>query len=472
MKWTRMVSLFAVLLTVPLHIAVRARRAARMDQERAAWNLVVVTLDTIRADRLGAYGYPNANTPTLDGLARDGVLFEQVESAAPLTLPAHCSLFTGRFPFQHGVHDNGVPLNTAEITLAQVLHAQGVRTGAVTAAYVLDSTLGLARGFETYDGTFHPRRGVAQHLEGIRRPADEVVKRAIDWIDTVTSHRFFAWLHLYDAHAPYTRSYGSADARVGYQGAIAFIDSQIGRLMTFLDARRLTDRTVLVIVGDHGESLGEHGERTHGLFIYEAVTRVPLIVRTPDRELRGRRVPEVVRSVDVMPTLLDLLHVEAPQSIAGISLLPRMNGAADASDLEAYSETMYPRYHFGWSALRAVRVGRFKFIAAPHPELYDLHDDPGEERNVYGLRPALAASLMARLQAREHTGSGTAARNPELDREARERLDALGYVAGRRLSRRDSAASALEDPKDKIALYQLITGDRTRSTTPNIEDGR
>jgi choline-sulfatase len=471
MNHPRIAILFVVLLALPLHMTLRARRAARVDQERAAWNLIVVTLDTIRPDRLGPYGFPDANTPTLDRLARDGVLFEQAESAAPLTLPAHCSLFTGRFPFQHGVHDNGVPLNATEITLAQVLQAHGFRTGAVAAAYVLDSTLGLARGFETYDGTFHPRRGEGLHLEGIRRSADEVVNRAIDSIDRVSSRRFFVWLHFYDAHAPYARSYGGAGEQVGYQGAIAFIDSQIGRLMTFLDARRLTDRTVIVIVGDHGESLGEHGERAHGFFIYEAVTRVPLIIRTPDRELRGRRMPGVVRSVDVMPTLLDLLQVEAPRSIAGISLLPRMRRAADALDLEAYSETMYPQYHFGWSALRAVRIGRFKFIAAPHPELYDLHDDPGEERNVYALRPALAAALAMRLQAREQTGGGTAARSPELNREARERLHALGYVGGR-LAPRDCASSVLEDPKDKIALYQLITGDRTRNTALNIEEGR
>jgi arylsulfatase A-like enzyme len=469
MSHPRFVPVVVLLLALPAGLALRARLVAhQLERDRARWNVIVVTVDTTRADRLGAYGFRDANTPAIDRLARDGVLFEQAESPAPLTLPAHSSLFTGRFPFQHGVRDNNVPLNDTEITLAQVLQAHGIRTGAVTAAYVLDSRFGLARGFDMYDGSFHPRRGDGPHLEGIRRAADEVVNRAMEWIDTVSSTQFFAWLHFYDAHAPYAAPLRDVDEKIGYQGAIAFIDSQIGRLMAFLDARRLATRTVIVLVGDHGESLGEHGERAHGFFIYEAVTRVPLIIRTPDSELRGRRVSHVVRSVDVMPTVLDLLNVRAPSSIAGVSLLPRMKGLVyDSEELETYSETMYPQYHFGWSALRAVRAGRFKFIAAPRPELYDLDEDPGERRNLYALRPSLAAALAGRLRTWEQTGGGSAARDPQLDRDARERLDALGYV-GRRLDWHDSPTSLLEDPKDKIALYQLVTGDRARHTAARV----
>lgn len=451
-------------------VAVLGLRTDRLGAERSTWNVLVLTLDTTRADRLGAYGFVGADTPHIDRLAREGVLFEQAESVAPLTLPAHCSLFTGRFPFQHGVRDNGSPLNSTERTLAQVLKAEGVRTAAFAAAYVLDARWGLARGFEQYDGIFKPRRDDGRQREDVRRPADEVVDHALAWLDTVSGSRFFAWLHFYDADAPYESPDGHANRAPGYQGAISFVDSQVGRVLAFLDARHLRERTLVVLVGDHGESLGEHGERTHGLFVYEGVTRVPLIIRAPSPRMRGRRVTDVVRSVDVMPTVLGLLGIPILASITGTTLVPRMTGATHEAELETYSETMYPRDHFGWSELRALRAGRFKLIAAPRPELYDLDTDPGEEHNLYQSRPALAATLAGRLRAREQHAQERAPSDRAIDPDARARLAAVGYVGGS--SDIGRPGTELPDPKDNIGLYQLITGDRKRLTPRGADDVR
>jgi arylsulfatase A-like enzyme len=429
-------------------------------RDPSAWNILLLTLDTTRADRLGAYGFAGADTPNIDRVAREGVLFEQAESAAPLTLPAHTSLFTGRFPFQHGVRDNGAVLDPGELTLAQVLQTRGFRTAAFPASYVLDARWGLTRGFELYDGTFGHRGGDGAQGDGMRRSADQIVDRALAWLHTTSDARFFGWLHFYDAHTPYDPPQGQAYTATGYQGEIAFIDSQIGRVLAFLDARHLRDRTLVVLVGDHGESLGEHGERTHGLFVYEAVTRVPLIISAPSSRMRGRRVADVVRSVDVMPTVLDLLGIRVPSSVAGVTLGPRMTGATRETEIETYSETMYPRYHFGWSGLRALRTGRFKLIDAPRPELYDLAADPGEEHNLYELRPALAAALARRLREREVGDTRTVPGGHAIDPDTAARLAALGYVSGVALER--ESTTSLADPKDQIGLYQLITGDRKR----------
>jgi arylsulfatase A-like enzyme len=450
---------FVLVLAVAAGLVGRKVSTGEWGRGRPAWNVLILTLDTTRADRLGAYGFAAANTPNIDRVAREGVLFEQAESAAPLTLPAHTSLFTGRFPFQHGVRDNGAVLDPGELTLAQVLQTRGFRTAAFPASYVLDARWGLTRGFDLYDGTFG-YRGDGSPGHGMRRSADQIVDRALAWLDTASDARFFGWLHFYDAHTPYDPPQGQAYTATGYQGEIAFIDSQIGRVLAFLDARHLRDHTLVVLVGDHGESLGEHGERTHGLFVYEAVTRVPLIISAPSSRMRGRRVTDVVRSVDVMPTVLDLLGIRVPSSVAGMTLAPRMIGATREAEVDTYSETMYPRYHFGWSGLRALRAGRFKLIDAPRPELYDLATDPGEEHNLYQLRPALAAALVRRLRAREPNGTGRTPGGHAIDPDTAARLAALGYVSGVALER--ESTTSLADPKDQIGLYQLITGDRKR----------
>jgi arylsulfatase A-like enzyme/Tfp pilus assembly protein PilF len=433
--------------------------------DRDALNLVVVTLDTTRADRLGAYGYANAGTPSFDALAQEGVLFDHASTAAPITLPAHSTIFTGRFPPQHGVRDNGgYFLNEREQTLAETLKARGYATGGFIAAYVLDSKWGINQGFDTYFDDFDLSKYKVFSMGAIQRPGNEVVDHALPWIDQHRGSRFFAWVHLYDAHAPYEppEPYRSQHRDDPYQGEISFADAQVGRLVRFLRDRDLLDRTVIVILGDHGESLKDHGEEGHGFFIYESTVHVPMVIRAPFSAMQHRRVSDSVRSVDITPTVLDLLGVPAPAGVVmdGQSVTPLMSGARADMGLEAYAEAVYPLHHFGWSDLRALRQGRFKLIAAPRPELYDLQDDPKETTNVYVQRKALGDRMLARLgeveshfKASAH-GTGQAV---EIDPDAKARLAALGYVGSFVASVSDDGSRAgLADPKDKVGLFNKI----------------
>jgi arylsulfatase A-like enzyme/tetratricopeptide (TPR) repeat protein len=440
-------------------------------------NLLLVTMDTTRADRIGAYGCEGARTPTLDRLAREGVLFEQATSTAPLTLPAHASLFTSRFPPDHGVRDNGgFFLDPKEITLAAVLRRHGYATGAFVGAYVLDSKWGLNTGFDVYFDKFQLSQYSAISLGRVQRPANEVADHALAWLEQASASRFFAWVHFYDPHAPYEppEPFRSQFDGRPYDGEIAFVDAQLGRLVGFLVDRQLLERTLIVVIGDHGESLGEHQEETHGFFLYEGVLRVPLVIRTPFSALRGRRVADVVRSVDVMPTILDFLGLEAPGTVEGTSLTRPMAGTGRITDLETYSETLYPRHHYGWSELRAVRQGRYKVIEAPRPELYDLEADPGETHDLSTTRRVLAARMLDRLRARDQRsgkrGGPPSRGEVEVDPETRARLSALGYVGT--FADGGSAASGSEraDPKDKVGVFNLMMQARDRPQTARDED--
>ena len=430
-----------------------------------ALNLLVITLDTTRADRLGAYGYQNAGTPNLDALARDGVLFEHASTSAPLTLPAHSTLFTGRFPPAHGVRDNGgYFLSDSEETLAEMLKGRGYATGGFIAAYVLDSKWGISQGFDTYFDDFDLSKYKVFSMGAIQRPGNEVVDRALPWIDQHRGSRFFAWIHLYDAHTPYNppEPFASRYPNDRYQGEVSFSDAQVGRVIDFLRERGLMDRTVIVVMGDHGESLNDHGEATHGFFIYESVMHVPLIVRAPFSAMLHRRVEEPVRSVDVTPTVLDLLGVPKPAVVMdGQSITPLMTGARNEMGLEAYAEAVYPLHHFGWSDLRALRQGRYKLIAAPRPELYDLQTDPFERTNVFGERRALGDRMLGRLAEMEKHFEASAAPKSEaveVDPDARARLAALGYVGSFVATvGADKSRAGLADPKDKVHLFNLIT---------------
>jgi arylsulfatase A-like enzyme len=426
----------------------------------APLGVVVITLDTTRADRLSPYGFMNVSLPHLERLAREGVLFDQATSVAPLTLPAHTSLFTGLLPPNHGVRDNAdPPLEETQTTLAETLLAHGFRTAAFVGSAVLDPDRGLKQGFEQYHGV----GSASGHTpERRQRRADQVMGDAIHWLDTIGGSRFFLWAHLYDPHRPYDppEPYASIYGHNLYMGEIAFTDSQIGRLLRALEQRALLDRTIVVVAGDHGESLGERGERDHGVFIYENVLRVPLIVRAPPphRAHDARRGPrplvapfrigEVVRLTDVMPTVLDLLDVPAPP-VDGVSLVDLMRGRRRDLHLEAYSESLYPT-RLGWSPLRALRDGRFKLIDAPRPELFDLERDPFEEQNIYGERRAIAEAMAARAavvaKGRRSAPEGRTRVTPELQA----RLAALGYVGSAVGREAPGRAAGLPDPKDCI----------------------
>ncbi len=402
--------------------------------------VVIITLDTTRADRLSPYGFMDATMPHLDRLAREGVVFDRAMSVAPLTLPAHSSLFTGLIPPQHGVRDNGdAALGPEHTTLAEALGREGFRTGAFVGSAVLDADRGLAQGFEIYrdavsvDGKASPP---------LQRRGDEIVTDAARWLDEVAGSPYFLWVHLYDAHRPYDppEPYRSLHADP-YIGELLFVDSQIGRLLDAMTQRKMLDRSIVIIVADHGESLGEHGERDHGIFVYDSVVRVPFIVRVPG--LTPRRVGQLVRLTDVMPTVLALLGLPAPRS-DGVSLVDLMTGRKTHLDVDGYSESLYPE-RFGWSPLRALSDGRFKMIDAPRPELYDLYRDPFEERNLYDERRAVAEAMRNKLQALTSDRRSAVRPTDELH----DGLAALGYIGAQPIAAR-SEHNSLPDPKDCI----------------------
>jgi arylsulfatase A-like enzyme/Tfp pilus assembly protein PilF len=420
-------------------------------------NLLVITLDTTRADRLGAYGYTGIKTPAMDRLAAEGTVFERAITPAPLTLPAHTSLMTGLYPPRHGVRDNGgFFVQDDTLTLAEQLRDSGYRTGAFVGAYVLASRWGLNQGFETYDDEFDLAKAASGSLGAVERPGNEVADRALAWLEGAAGAPFFAWVHFYDPHSPYRPpdAYGRAYPGQPYLGEIAFTDSQVGRLVEFLEQRGLLDRTVVVVAGDHGESLNEHGEATHGFFLYDATTRVPLIIRAP--KVEPGRVAALVRTVDVMPTVLNLLELPGLGDIDGSTLLPAMNGAVSDLGLDAYSEAFYPRFHFGWSELLALHSGTMKYIAAPRPETYDLEADPAESRNLFDERREQTTRVIATLRGIERSGQRAPHAPEPLDPENQRRLEALGYIASFAAAPAPDA-EGLADPKDKVDLFNLMT---------------
>jgi choline-sulfatase len=417
---------------------------------RIAANLVIITLDTTRADRLSPYGLMNTSMPALERLAREGVVFDQASSVAPLTLPAHASLFTGLLPTKHQVRDNADrPLGDDHLTLAEILKQRGYRAGAFVGSVVLDPARGLAQGFERYDAVDLDRAPPGSLPSRARqRRGDEVAAAAIRWLEDVGDAPFFLWAHLYDPHRPYDPPEPYVTKYVDpYVAEIGFADAQIGRLLHLLDARGLANRTIVIVAGDHGESLGEHGERDHGIFLYESVLKIPLIVRAP--YIAPRRVAGVVRLTDVMPTVLELLGIPGPTT-DGVSLVDLLTGRRSDLGLERYAESLYPR-RFGWSTLHALRWGRYKVIDAPRPELYDLERDPFEERNVFHDRPTTATAMLRRLRElagaeRDRTPAGAAPRGREAQ------LSSLGYIGSAvpPLAPGDS----LPDPKDCIGLLK------------------
>ena len=425
---------------------------------RGPANVLVITLDTLRADHVGSYGYAAAKTPVLDALAARGARFASATTTTPLTLSAHTSLFTGTWPTTHGVRDNtGFYVDDAVTTLAEVLKSRGYRTGGFVGAFVLDARWGIAQGFDHYFDEFDLSEDVGPGLDAIQRPGADVVDAATTWLTQPGTAPFFAWVHLYDAHTPYAAPAEFArqfpDTRDGaYDAEVAYADSQVGRLLATLQADGRLDNTIVVLLSDHGEQLGEHREQSHGFFVYDASVQVPLIMAGPG--VATRVVPDQVRIIDVMPTVLDLAGIAIPATVQGASLRPALDGQRQA--LLAFSESWYPRFHYGWSELRAVRDGRYKFILAPRRELYDVVADPGELTNLAPTDTARADTLERALRALvAQTTRAEASKGPQpVDAAAEQRLRALGYVGS------SSAVNLVErprrDPKDAIELYNLL----------------
>ena len=475
-------ALCAVVLLAPAHASAPAPAPPP--------HLLVITLDTVRADRLGAYGHAAAATPRLDRLAREGALVERAQAVAPLTLPAHASLFTGLYPPAHGVRDNADFVLPASVTtLAEVLAARGYRTAAVVGAAVLARTQGLDQGFASYDepGAQSEAAAAAPAAATLRpiveRRAAEVTDRALAALDRIAPGPFFLWVHYFDAHAEYAppEPYRTRFKSAPYDGEIAYVDAQLGRLLDALAAKGLAGRTLVAIVGDHGEGLGEHGESTHGVFLYETTLAVPLLLRLPGRIAAGGRVPGPVSQVDLAPTLLELLGAPPLPRAQGMSFAKALAGGAAAAGPAAatarttatapattapaaadpgaprplYSETLYAERAYGWAPLFALRLGASKLIDAPRPELFDLASDPREQKNLAAGQASVLAERQAQLaQLREAIGDADPAAASPADTERREQLAALGYVAGGGGSR--PAGGPRLDPKDGIRFEMAI----------------
>ena len=425
---------------------------------RAARNLVLVTIDTLRADRLGAYDCTTVATPNLDRLAREGAMALHASAQVPLTRPSHISLLTGLYPAEHGIRDNvSPPLRPGVPLLAEILQQHGFRTGAFVSSIVLSKQSGLGRGFGTYADQFEIGDDDARFLNTIQKRGDTTVAEAAAWLRQPGSERRFAWVHLYDPHDPYEppEPYATRYAGRLYDGEVAWSDELVGRLDAVLAETGLRDDTLLVVTADHGEGLDEHGEAVHGFFVYETTLHVPLIVRGP-RVRPGTKVKGVTRSIDVMPTVMDLLGLaDATPAVSGRSLAPALTGKA-LIDEPTFAESLTPLIHYGWSDLQALRDGRWKYIMAPRPELYDLDEDPGELRNLVDQEPKRARAYRSGIEqqlrreqaARRGAESGTAALPPDM----LEKLGALGYVSGGVAAERASGA----DPKDKIEEYKTL----------------
>jgi arylsulfatase A-like enzyme/cytochrome c-type biogenesis protein CcmH/NrfG len=428
-------------------------------------NLVLVSIDTLRADHLGCYGYKLIQTPHIDRLAGEGVRFNTVVCQVPLTLPSHCTILTGTYPAYHGVRDNvGYKLPESRTTLATILKTQGYQTAAFIGAYVLNSKFGLSRGFDYYDDQIAGSSGLGPvvNLNSVERRAGEVVSRTTSWMDAHPRTPFFVWIHLYDPHDPYEppSPFKEKYKERPYDGEIAYVDQELGRFLEFLKQKGLYEKTVVVLVSDHGESFGEHQEWTHGYFIYDTTLLVPLIVKPIEKGLTGRSVAEQVSLVDVVPTVLQLLDLPRPAELQGQGMLGLMLGKSGGWSGLAYCESYYPA-QFGWSPLIGIRRENAKFIRAPKPEFYDLHQDPGEKTNRILQQSALANELKATLSKLESNyadRSGSRAARLELSSQQLDELRALGYV-GISTARGPggNSPSGTADPKDKREVYQMIS---------------
>jgi choline-sulfatase len=466
--------------------AIPAKPVPAKQQPRAGFtksSVILITIDTLRADHVGCYGAQTVKTPTLDALARDGVVFERAISQVPLTWPSHAVILTGTYPFQNGVQDfTGQPLAQQFRTVSQAFQKAGYATGAVVSAFVLDRSWGLARGFDFYDDAFSAETFEKKDAGLVDRRAGESVAHAINWLKKTPRRPFFLWLHLYDPHSPYDppEPYLSEYRSHLYDGEIAYADHELGNLMSWLKQNHLYDSSLIVALSDHGESLGEHGEDEHGFFVYNATVHVPLIVKPPAGSgIAAGRHGEPVQTTAVAPTLLQLAGAKDPvdeiyTQFQSHSLLGTMWGTKSGTNQAgskaanqtanqtpkdlAYSETFYPFSSFGWSPLHALESERFHFIEAPKPELYELESDPGETRNIAAEQPATIAVLREKMQAllahNPFTRQDAGAEN--LSPDAQEKLRALGYFGFRAAVSPESLKQGLADPKDKLWEFNSI----------------
>jgi len=443
-------------------------KAARPPARSAKPDIFLVTIDTLRADHVHCYGYDGVQTPALDGLAQDGTRFSNAFTPSPITNTSHTSILTGLLPSSHGVTDFAIPLAPAHATWAEILKQQGYKTAGFIGAVILDSkTLapGLDRGFDFYDN--FPEHPESKSRWGrVERRGMEVVQHAETWLTQHRTGPHFMWMHLYDPHDPYEppAPFSQTYKDRLYDGEIAYADSALGHFIAYLKKQGIYEPSLIIVVGDHGEGLGEHREETHGIFLYDATTHVPLLMKLPSRVPQKKVVDAQVRTTDILPTALDLVAAPVPQELDGQSLKAYLNGSV-ASDRTAIGETDYP-LRFGWSPLRSVRERGSKYIEAPHPELYNLQADPKELHNIYSADEATVQKLRKELvdvSAKSPDGAKDANARLSLP-DPKDRIEEQNLLHSAMLASEDNqpeqARAALErviamDPKSPTALQQL-----------------
>ena len=433
-------------------------------------SVVLITIDTVRADRMGFLGSTRGLTPQLDAFARDGVVFERSYSQAPLTPVSHATILTGTYPRFHGVRDFGIRLPESAPYLPAIFRARGYRTAAFVSSIILDPQSGLApgfeRGFDTYDAGFHRGKRGENRLGSIQRRGEETVTRALAWLQANRQGPVFLWVHIWDAHDPYDppTPFKERFANAPYDACIAYVDATVGKLLAGLRSADIYDSAMIAVMSDHGESLGEHGEDTHGVFLYDSTIRVPLLLKFPNTKFAKQKVSARANLADVAPTVLDAIQVPIAAEMQGQSLIPLI-GAKDVRDRISFAENEYPHRGFGWSSLEALRTENFLFVKAPQAELYDQLQDPGEKLNLYEknkLAAVRVAIQLDRFRKRVGANAPDAART-SLDRQSVEKLRALGYMA----SSGTETTSKGEDPKIHIQVANDLHDANLR-----IEEGK
>jgi len=433
-------------------------------------NMILITMDTTRADRMGFLGSKRGLTPNLDVLARRSVVFTRAYSQAPLTPASHATIFTGTYPQYHQVLTFPIPLATSLPYLPDILKARGYHTAAFVGSLALDATWGapgFQRGYDTYDAGFswadyHP----GNRYQTIERRADDVVKHALAWLNKRPQGPFFLWIHVFDPHDPYDppEPYKTRYAKSLYDGEVAYMDSALGRLFAQLKARGLYDGTLITITADHGESLGAHGENEHGVFLYDETIHVPLLIKLPHSQAAGRRVENPVELADILPTLLETLGMEIPKEVQGVSMVKLMNPgpegeAAEAAwrDRAAYSQSDYEHLAFAWSALQSWRTGKYLYIQAPRRELYDYGADANALHNLASESPAVADTFAAKLKDfQQKTTNAAEMPRAAMDEANARKLRALGYMGGINQEALQASLERGADPKDKIEVVNDI----------------
>lgn len=433
------VALALVLCSVAAIYLYRSSSPAKISVHLNKPNILLITIDTIRPDYLSCYGGSNS-TPNIDQIAKNGILFENAFTSIPLTFPSHTTILSGLFPTNHGIHNNGLEiLSKHEILISSELKKQGYRTGAVVASFVLDRKFGLQKSFDVYDDKMERKPGISSNFE-VERPGNEVTDSGIKILEGFAANdHWFLWLHYYDPHTPHK----PPAPYVGYGGEIQFVDSQIGKLFNWLKKSNKEKNLVVAVLGDHGESLGEHGEETHGFFTYNSTLKIPFLLSFPGAP-KNKRIAENTASVDLVPTLFDLSGIHDPIARDGESTLMFLNGNKRNHDI--YFESSYPKL-FGWNGLQGLIRGEWKLISTTRSELYNWKTDPAEKQNLFSQNQSVSSKLKEQISL--HYAKANQSQGHAPDAETLEKLRSLGYVGTTNLVSKNGNA----DPKDKIALW-------------------